>query len=161
MQTKLVTNQELEAARNNEDYIKIAKSIFKKFQSFKLTADDKKQILLDALWYSLATWDEAKSKFTSHLYRNIRFKTLNFIKKYKVSPEKNNVNLSRLHASPTVFGDDFDNIISCLHDSVKIPIIQKFVYGMSSTEIGEENGYSKEYANQLIKKGIKSLKKSV
>jgi DNA-directed RNA polymerase specialized sigma24 family protein len=156
-----VTSQEVEQSLNNTDYIKIAKSIFKKYMTFKLTSDEKKEIFLDAIWYTLATWDESKSIFTTHLYNNIRFKILHFIKKNRKTHEKTNTSLHRIYAKEKVTSDDFDNLVAKLHESIKTPIIQKFVYGMSSTEIAEENGYNKNYANKLIKKGLKILKKSV
>lgn len=160
MQKKHITNKEFEAAIKDENFIKIAKSIFKKFGKVRWTADDKREIYLDALWYSLTNWDETKSIFTTYFYNNIRYKILTFVDKNKLK-ELTNFNLSRILGKEKHQDDNLDNIIGGLHDKYKTPIMQKFVLGMSAKEIGSENGYSRDYALKLIKKGIRLLKRGV
>lgn len=160
MQQKTITSQELEAASKNVDYIKIAKSIFRKYPKLKLTADNKKEIFLDALWYSMVNWKPEKSIFTTYFYQNVWYKLLVFAKKNHPKAFTNQ-NFNRISYQDKDLGDELDNITACLHDRFRTPILQKYVYGMTMAEIGEANGYNKDYANKMIKKGLAILKKSV
>ncbi len=153
----------METAANDINNVKLANSVFKKFQKYKLTTDDRKEIFLDAIWYSLANWKPEKSAFQTYLCNNVWYKTCTFIrKKYKhIDKSQTNFSFRGLISHAETFSNDFDNMVAVLHDNYKIPLIQKFVYGMSATEIGKENGYNKSYALLMIKKGLERIKKSV
>lgn len=156
-----VSNQQMEEAVRNRDYIKLANSVFAKFKRCKLSADERRQIFLDAIWYSLVHWKPEKSAFQTFLCNNVWYKIQTHLKKKYKDKEKTNWNLTGLLGPEPEFGNDFENIIAKLHDNYKIPIIQRYIYGMSTSEIGEANGYNKSYANLMIKKGLEKLKKSV
>lgn len=151
----------MEEAVKSKDNIKLANSVFKKFNRYKLTRDEKHEIFLDAVWYTIQKWDSSKSAFQTYLCNNIWYKTSTFIKKKFKNKEKTNFQFSKLFAQPIESPMDFENITARLHDMYKIPLIQKFVYGMTIAEIGAENGYDKSYAAKMIKNGLENLKKSV
>lgn len=155
-----MSNQQVEEASRNKDYIKLANSVFKKFIKFRLTADDRREIFLDAIWYSLSRWVPEKSSFTTYLCNNVYYKTQVFIHKKCKNKELTNCNLGFMTFNSGGI-DDFENLVSRLHDNYKIPIIQKFVYNMTTAEIAQANGYNKSCAADRIKKGIEKLKKSV
>lgn len=148
-------------ASKNKNYIKLVNSVFKEFQKYKLSIDERQEIFLDALWHSLKHWISDKSLFTTYLRNTAWYKTKTYIKNNRIKKyDKTNVDFSNI-ISEVYIGDDFDAIVSSLHDIYKIPLTQKFVYNMSLKEIAEANGYKKSLASKLIKKGLEKIKKSV
>lgn len=136
----------------------MSESVFKKYNSFRLTPDEKKQIFTDAVWYALARWDATKSAFQTFLVNNIRYKTLGLLKQrptYKTNTQLEHFVLN----TEDVPLDDFDRIISPLPEKLQRPLVQKYVLNMSMNEIAQTNGNTISEVTSYLTQAIKKLQK--
>ncbi len=160
-----ITDQEFEQARKNSDYIKIIRSISKKYIRFGMDHDNADQCGLLGLWYALKYWDEdykIKCKFTTYLYQVV---THQFMQKCRYTQRNKPLDTLLEHHTANEHSDDntiaaidwFD-FIKILPPKNKNIIIQRIFCGLTFKEIGKLNGYSKQAAQTNYVKAIKTIK---
>jgi len=149
---------EFNSLLTDKNYLNLASKVFHKYRGFRLSRDDKREIFLSALWYSVKTWDESKSKLTTYFYNNLNYKILDWLK------PKKGIKFVSLHHPEEVIdhrNDNFNDIIGELSQIQQNFLRKHYVSGMTYKEIGLENGYSEHEVGVVIKKAKDRLKRGV
>ena len=154
------SNEEFNKALFNLDNIKIIKKALGKYYKI-LNHDELKSCSYLGLWESLKRWDLKKGKkFTTYLYDQVKWHCQKLI-----NDNKKTINLESLSSNvqEKVKSDNI-YILECMS---KIPkkykdILYKYYFERYNLEeIGKINNYTKQAAQQNIKKALKSLKNQV
>jgi DNA-directed RNA polymerase specialized sigma subunit len=158
---KVVSDEEFRLAQENKDNQHIIKYVLGKFGR-RLRRDERKACGLLGLWHALEYHDDSYGrKFTTSLYKFMSWEVQKFTQERDRNTSQtvqiSNKYLQR-EVSPTqIYAQD------CI-DSLKEPwqkkiIHQYFMKGMNLTEIGRENCYSKQYAQQRFASAMDELKR--
>lgn len=150
-----------ETAKDNIDYIKIAKHATKRYSKY-LTDDEAYSAQMLGLWDAVQKFDPSKgTKFTTFLYSRVLYAVKNYHlnrdKKYKDKHKSYEhgdlnavINSKKLYASSSKILE----IITDLSDEDRLLLEEKYVYNMTYDEIAKKYGYCKETARRKIRKAI-------
>jgi RNA polymerase sigma factor (sigma-70 family) len=124
------------------------------------TKDEMKSIMMSTLWGCIQKFDSSKQvKFSSYLYRSMQNNSRRVYKK-KQKYSKDHEYIENFHGIAKYDNDaknearDILMSVQDLNPELHKILIQKFYYGMTNKEIGEENGYGKEAARKKLKKAL-------
>jgi DNA-directed RNA polymerase specialized sigma subunit len=148
---RTVTNEEYNLALKNEDYIKIGKSILRKF---KFNIDLRRECWLIGLWDALRNYNSSKKiKFTTYLYYRILWLA---IRKAK----QNTHELTYLDSKVTVGYEDsyLDEIFEIIPSKYRKIVYSKYVDNMTIKELSEKYSLSSQTITKYIKIGLDYLK---
>lgn len=147
-------NDKFEIARKNVEYIKVAKSVTKKFPN--LSKDEKVQCFYIGLYKALGFYKKFTAKFTSYLWKMIYWECLKFISDNCQSSE-----LEQLFDTSYEFNyveKCFPQLIKGLPRQLKTILHDRYVKEMTLNEIGDKHKFSYETARCRINKALKLLK---
>lgn len=147
-------------AIENEYYKKIMYKVCNENLKGVCTKDEMKSIMMSTLWGCIQKFDSSKQvKFSSYLYRSMQNNSRRVYKK-KQKYSKDHEYIENFHGIAKYDNDaknearDILMSIQDLNPELHKILIQKFYYGMTNKEIGEENGYGKEAARKKLKKAL-------
>lgn len=153
----MLNNEEFTKILNNQNNIKIAKSVAKLFTI--LDKDDVDSEIMVCLWKTASNFDPNRNvKFTTY-FREILFWKLMQLTRKKLKEKKMFINktLECGKVNDTTFYD----VLSDIPKKYSKVLVQKYLEKKSLKEIGQENGYSYEYARVQIKQAIEYIRNGV
>ena len=147
-------------AIENEYYKKIMYKVCSENLKGICTKDEMKSIMMSTLWGCIQKFDPSKKvKFSSYLYRSMQNNSRRvYKKKQKYSKDQEYIenfhNVAKHDNDAKNEARDILMSVQDLNPELHKILIQKFYYGMTNKEIGEENGYGKESARKKLKKAL-------
>lgn len=158
----LSLNERFETARTNIEYIKLAKTVTKKFNTLSKT--EKVQCFYLGLYQALKLYKNPKSKFTSYLWKMIYWECLKFISdNYDFINEEY---ISETSYNEKVIANEYVHIekyfpllIKGLPRQLKTILRDKYCRGMTLHEIGAKHKFSYETSRARINEALGLLRK--
>lgn len=155
-------NEQFEIAKDNVDYIKIAKTVTKKFSA--LSKREKIQCFYLGLYKALRLYKKPTSKFTTYLYKIIYWECLKFLAdNYEFENEEDisevSYNEKTLTQEFVYIEKYFPQLIKGLPRQIKTILRDKYCRDMTLQEIGVKHKFSYETARNRINEGLRLLKK--
>ena len=139
--SKIVSNEEYNAAVNNVDFIKIGRSVTRKF---KLDKDLRHECWLYGLWDALKKFSDIKSnKFTTYLYNCVYWRCL---KEACRKPQKTYM------LPPNIVSPTYQDVFEELPTEYKDIIVDRIVYRLSFKELAAK--YQLSYFNFKEKNAV-------
>ena len=126
--------------------------------------DDIESLKMDSLWKALKDFDASRgTKFSSYLYTKFNYALKSQLKKKRI--ERTNIlgdrdSLDAVDEKQQAVDDVRDLTVGLAVEYKKV-LHQKFQLGLTTSEIGNLNGYSRETARRKIKNALKACKKSL
>ena len=144
---KYLDSSEIKSLMNKAVY-NFKKSIdFEELESIKMLT----------LWKCVNKYDKDKgAKFTSFLFSQLGFAGKNHLKKKRKEYNCEKIEVCDMRNDT---GEFFDTLDGLPEEVVKI-IRQRFIYNMTMTEIGSQNGYSRETARRRLLRAVRLCKKA-
>lgn len=155
-------NDKFEIARQEVEYIKIAKTVTKKFRV--LSKAEKMQCFYIGLYKALSLYKKPTAKFTSYLWKMIYWECLKFIAdNYDFESEES---ISDVSYHEKVIANEFIHIEKCFPQLIKgLPrqlktiLRDKYCRGMTLQEIGKKHKFSYETSRNRINEALALLRK--
>ena len=148
-----VTNEQIEEALKNKQYIGIMKKASEKFLKY-MDEDEIRTCQLNALWNSMKNY-KPKSKFTTYLYNYVKYECLN----YMTFLEKSDITNWEMNKPANIKIDDINDLISILADKeLEEIMVKRFVENKTLKEIGDEYNTSYETIRKKLKKSMKIIR---
>lgn len=156
MQKNIVLDEDFNKELQNSNNIRIMNKVCS-FYLRVIPSDDLHRCKLVALWKAMSKFNPSGGqKFTSYLYNSIKWecqKELYLINKFRKGAVYDDLLTECVDKSNFEIFD----IVEKLPPKLEIVIKQKFFFGLTMEEIGNENNYSRETARRYVKKGIEKL----
>lgn len=126
--------------------------------------DDIESIKMDTLWNCIEKYDEKRgTKFTSFIYQRLSYAYRTFLKSKRITDDIKVLASETFYSCPAIDKKELDrmevfDIITGLDEETKNILNQKFYENLTVTEIGRQNGYSRETARRKLQNAIKKCK---
>lgn len=152
-----MTSEEFQKLSDNVDNKKILNAVARKFNN-SLDKDDLEHAKGIALWKSALSFKGGK--FTTHLYKNMKWECIKLLKKDKGYKKKSkNDNFPRQFPIPT-YDLDLQDLLTILSPQQKI-VIDKRLENRTFKDIGKELSLTGERIRQIYKQAIEKMRKEV
>jgi RNA polymerase sigma factor (sigma-70 family) len=163
MDKKIISNEEYEKAYNLIDNKKIMNAAAKSFRG-TLSYNDIESCCYYALWKCLEKYDNSfNAKFTSSLYRFVRWYCIQACQKEQKHINKNILFISEYEKSKTIQTkkDLLTKILCMIPEDDKQILISRFIERKTLKEISQENNCTKQKIRTRLNKILLNIKNGV
>lgn len=148
-------NLTLEQALKNEEFVKIMNAASYKYKKY-IDPSDLESLQMETLWQCLIKYDEkSEMKFTTYLYTNIVYDIIRLVKKKKkkiVTKNYENIfeKFRNTEGSKDRVNSKIKELLMMIKEEDRDLLEKRFFHNMTTQQIGQINGYSKETARKKI-----------